>query len=61
VDIGGHSPVRNSNWLILTFFSSTCFSVMGKFISNSGFFSYEAVLSPYTSTGWILVVAHLFL
>jgi hypothetical protein len=37
VDIGGHPPVPNSNWLILTVFSSTRFSVMGTFLCNCGF------------------------
>jgi hypothetical protein len=37
VDIGGHPPVPNSNWLILTVFNSTRFSVMGTFLCNCGF------------------------
>jgi hypothetical protein len=44
VDIGGHPPVPNSNWLILTVFSSTHFSVMGTFLCNCGFCTYGAVL-----------------
>jgi hypothetical protein len=60
VDIGGHPLVPNSNWLILTVFSSTCFSIMGTFICNYGFFTSGVVLKPYTTSRWILVVAHLF-
>jgi hypothetical protein len=60
VDIGGHPPVPNSNWLILTVFSSTCFSVMGTFLCNCGFCTYGVVLNPYTTSRWILVASHLF-
>jgi hypothetical protein len=60
VDIGGHPPVPNSNWLILTVFSSTRFSVMGTFLCNCGFCTYGVVLKPYTTSRWILVAAHLF-
>jgi hypothetical protein len=60
VDIGGHPPVPNSNWLILTVFSSTCFSVMGTFLCNCGFCTSGAILKPYTTSRWILVAAHLF-
>jgi hypothetical protein len=60
VDIGGHPPVPNYNWLILTVFSSTCFSIMGKFIYNCGFFTSRAILNPYTTSKWIMVHAHLF-
>jgi hypothetical protein len=61
VDIGGHPPVPNSNWLILTVFSSARFSVMGTFIFNSGFCTYEvAIMNPYTAFRWILLVSHLF-
>jgi hypothetical protein len=59
VDIGGHPPVPNSNWLILTVFSSTCFSVMGTLLCNYGFCTSEVVLKPYTTSRWILVAAHL--
>jgi hypothetical protein len=59
VDIGGHPPVPNSNWLILTVFSSTCFSVMGTLLCNYGFCTSEAVLNPYTTSRWILVATHL--
>jgi hypothetical protein len=44
VDIGGHPPVPNSNWLILTVFSSTRFSVMGTFLCNCGFCTYWGCL-----------------
>jgi hypothetical protein len=44
VDIGGHPPVPNSNWLILTVFSSTRFSVMGTLLCNYGFCTSEACL-----------------
>ena len=59
MDIGGHPPVPNSTWLILTVFSSTRFSVMVKFSCNCGFFTSEVVLNPYIATRWILVAAHL--
>jgi hypothetical protein len=54
VDICGHPPVPNSNWLILTFFISTRFFVMGKFLCNCGFFTYGVVLKPYKTSRWIL-------
>jgi hypothetical protein len=60
VDIGGHPPIPNSNWLILTIFSSTCFSVMGTFLCNCGFCTFGVVLNPYTTSRWIMVAAHLF-
>jgi hypothetical protein len=60
VAIGGHPPFQNSNWLNLTFFSSTRFYVIGKFVCNCGFFTYRAVLKPYTTSRWILVATHLF-
>jgi hypothetical protein len=60
VDIGGHPPIPNSNWLILTVFSSTRFSVMGTLVCNCGFCTYGDVLKPYTAFRWIFVVAHLF-
>jgi hypothetical protein len=60
VDISGHPPVPTSNWLIWTVFSSTRFSVMGKFLCNCGFCTYGAILNPYTSSKWILVATHLF-
>jgi hypothetical protein len=60
VDIGGHSPVPNSNWLILTVFSSTRFSVMRTILCNCGFCNNGAILKPYTISRWILVAAHLF-
>ena len=60
VDIGGHPPVPTSNWLILSVFSSTRFSVIGKILCNCGFFTYGAVLKPYKASRWILVVSHLF-
>jgi hypothetical protein len=53
VDIGGHPPVPNSNWLILTVFSSTYFSVMGTFLFNCGFYTYKVVLNPYKESRWI--------
>jgi hypothetical protein len=60
VAIGGHPLVTNSNWLILTIFSSACFSVMGTFICNCGFCTSGVVLKPYTASRWILVATHLF-
>jgi hypothetical protein len=60
MDIGGHPPILNSNCPILTVFSSTRFSVMGTFLCNCGFFTYGAVLKPYTTSRWILVDDHLF-
>jgi hypothetical protein len=60
VDIGGHPPIPNSNWLILTVFSSTYLSVMGTFLCNCGFYTSGAVLKPYTASRWILVADHLF-
>jgi hypothetical protein len=60
VDIGGHPPIPNSNWLIWKFFSSACFSVMGTFIFNCGFFTYGVVSKPYIASRCILVVSHLF-
>jgi hypothetical protein len=50
VDIGGHPPGPNSNWLILTVFSSTCFSIMGTFLCNCGFCTSRVVLKPYTTS-----------
>jgi hypothetical protein len=60
VDIGGHPPFPNSNWLILTVLSSSFFSVKGTFLCNCGFYNYGVVLKPYTISRWILVAAHLF-
>jgi hypothetical protein len=59
VDIGGHPPIPNSNWLILIVFSSTHFSVMGTLLCNYGFYTSEDVLNPYTTSRWILVASHL--
>jgi hypothetical protein len=42
------------------FFSSTHFFVMGTFICNCGFCTYEVVLNPYNASRWILVVSYLF-
>jgi hypothetical protein len=53
-------PPTYSNWLLLTVFSSTCFSVMMTFLCNCGFFTSGAILKPYTTSRWILVAAHLF-
>jgi hypothetical protein len=44
----------------LTISSSTCFFVMGTFLCNCGFYTYEVVLNPYTTSRWILVATHLF-
>jgi hypothetical protein len=60
VDIGGHPPIPTSNWLILLFFSLERFSVIGTILCNYGFFTYGAMLNPYTSSRWILVVSHIF-
>ena len=60
VDIGGQPPVPNSSWLILTFFSSTHFSIMVTSLCNCGLCNFMVVLNPYTKSRQILVVAHLF-
>jgi hypothetical protein len=56
---GRTDPVPNSNWLILRVFISARFFVMGKLLCNYGFYTSEAILNPYTTSMWILVVAHL--
>jgi hypothetical protein len=53
VDIGGHPPILNSNWLILTIFSSAHFSVMGTFLCNCGLCTSRVVLNPYTASRYI--------
>jgi hypothetical protein len=60
VDIGGHPPVPNSNWLILTIFSSTHFFVMMPFLCNCGFYTSRDVLNPYATSRCIMVAGHLF-
>jgi hypothetical protein len=60
VDIGGHPTIPNSNWLILTIFSSKHFSVMEKFLCNCGFCTSRDILKPYITSRWILVASHLF-
>jgi hypothetical protein len=53
-------PPTYSNWLLLTVFSSTRFSVMMTFLCNCGFYTSGAILNPYTTSRWILVASHLF-
>jgi hypothetical protein len=57
IDLGGYWwPPTYSNWLLLTFFSSTCSFVL---LCNCGFYTFRDFLNPYTSSKWILVASHL--